>query len=297
LPDSQLYINAVNALGRADRAIWDEVHDKIAAVIGPNVRNQSGSDVADNIRNENHLTDDPQDATPGLMRVALEALCGASWPDEPHEFAEEYDNTLAAARLQGRSIQAEDKVLYRYMAQYTFAYIAEALRDAGRIRDADELADWIDRAEDKEAGTSWHDVMTFVKHPTIWADPATRSVLLTGAHSMFVTFDPNSPPPTTPAKRNDAAWMHAALALWRPPFECMLEARYEARDDDKLKHPTFADAGWFRFFRPAGADEPHGWTRPHRDHEDDLPPQPEAVQEPQTLARLQNPDDFRIVTT
>jgi hypothetical protein len=84
LAKSQLYVNAVDALG-ARQGAWARAEARIGAVMGPDPDNGSGADVVEIIQSENHLSVDPMKADPAPMCDLLADLADARWPDEPVE--------------------------------------------------------------------------------------------------------------------------------------------------------------------------------------------------------------------
>ena len=113
-----------------------------------------------------------------------------------------------------------------------------------------------------------------------------RQVMLCRTRGMFVTFDGVGATP-----RAKATWLHDALALWLPRHPCFLEFRLPTSHG--LFFPTFADAGWYRFFRSVPVTEPHRWTHPHTPASPHR--QPEAVQVRTAMDTLPSTDDFRVV--
>lgn len=284
---SQLYDNAVNALG-SRRASWKALEQRIGAIRGPERPNEDGPDVVEMIRTEHQLSDDPTQALPSPMSGLLGDLCGAAWPSDAMGFRDTYNGVVRQYALRGQPIAADPDRAYRYLNGP--AVFQKGIRPALPNVVRDSLGPLMDAAERTNRATTWQDVLVEVAKPVVWDAFDRQAVPLAapGMPSMFVTLDD----PGHSINRNSATKVHAALALWKPRSDCFVEARLAPRADKPLKMPTFADAGWFRFFRSAGVGEPNGWTRPH---DPGLPPQPEAVREPAALAELQSSQDLRIL--
>jgi len=288
---SRLYENALSSLGAA-RAQWDAAAQRIAAVNGPDSRNQSGQDTVRSIEAEEQLSADPDAAEPSILAQALAVLASMAWPDGPSEFPAAYEEALDQFRLKGTRIQSSPAMLFRYAnGPGLLRVIARALADAGQDHLAGSLNNLIDSASGKAPTHTWDVVVAYVRKSEVWTLLVRNHVPLSRpGRSMFVTFDLASP-----RDRQSAQWLHAALALWLDRDPCFLEVSFPTATDDELLFPTFADAGWFRHFRGAPAAEPHGWTRPHPPRDPVADRQPEAVMETQGLDRLPSPSHLRAV--
>jgi len=295
LPASLLYERAVATLGDA-RAVWDNLEARIGATNGTDTPNESGTEVAQIIRTENHLSSDPQNAAPEPMGELLRALCGTAWPAESGEFVRVYREAAKAYALRGRPVGCAPTLVYRYFNGPGLVKLGmmPALRKTPKGRTALKmLEDEVDSAEHADSDVAWAAVLTELKRPEAWRAIPTADVQLArpDSASMFVTFD--GPADAARADRSSATKMHAALALGVPPrTDCFLEVSLPPSSEAPLRFPTLADAGWYAHFRSAPPDAPHGLTRPHDPR---LPPQPEAVRPPGTLAELPSSENLRIL--
>lgn len=289
MPDSPLYTNVTSALSADMVPRWGSLMATMAGLYPPDDPNRAGEKVVRMIRTENHLSEAPEEADPALMQDVIEALCAESWPSEPEEFVLAYEALLQANfALKAPEIKTSPSTIYRYYAHSgIFSAMEKHLEKSHQHPLAQVLRKRIADAEAGRPASSWQGVLDFVKEQ-VWGQPNMTEMPLTGAQgSMFVTFDRSTPSP-----RDSATRMHSALALWKPLQECFVEFRYPTEGADVLRFPTFADAGWFRYFYSADVDADHGWTHPHHGTED---PQPEAVEEPQTMGRLHGSDDMRML--
>jgi hypothetical protein len=243
------------------------------------------------IETENQLSADPASADPALLAEALSLLGAVAWPADVGGVCRAYGAAVAPYALHGKPVASRPAVVFRYVTGAGFwKQIVAALRNSREDTLASELDDLVTRAERQPAETTWDEVVEFATDPGVWSVLDRAAVRLGGGASAFVTFDAGQP-----VQRESSAWLHAALALWRPWNPRFAEVRYATSSADTLRFPTLADAGWFRWFRSAAVGEPHGWIRPHPPLDSVADRQPEAVHETPTLARLQSPADLRIV--
>ncbi len=289
MPDSPLYTNVRDALS-ADMVVpWESLMATMAGLYPADDPNRAGEEVVRMIRTENHLSEAPDDPDPAPMQDVIEALCAESWPSEPEKFVLAYEGLLQTKfALKAPEINTSPSTIYRYYAHS--GIFTEMEKDLNKSHQHDLAQALGKRIADARAGkptSSWQGVLDFVKNH-LWGELNLPEIWLTGAQgSMFVTFDGSTPSP-----RDSATRMHSALALWQPLQECFVEFKYLRGGADVLRFPTFADAGWFRYFYSADVDANHGRTHPHHGTE---APQPEAVEEPQTMGRLQGSNDMRML--
>ena len=233
---------------------------------------------------EHRLSRDPNAADPGWLTDLIKGLSAVAWTASATRCAGEYEDVAAPFRCRGQAIGASPSLLLRYCNGPGILRRMAAHLPAGL---GDELRQLIDHANDGTQPETWQDVLDFVCEPDVWNALARGQVPMSGCPSVFVTFDAGQH-----TDRDDSEWIHAALAFWKPATTCFLEIRYSPDHVSALLYPTLADAGWFRYFRSAATDEPHGWTRPHDDACD---PQPEAVHESASLLTVVSPKDIRQV--
>lgn len=289
MADSPLYTNVTSALSAGMVARWESLMATMAGLYPPDHPNRAGEEVVRMIRTENHLSEAPDEPDPAPMQDVIEALCAESWPSEPQEFVLAYEALLQANfALKAPEINTSPSTIYRYYAHSgIFTEMEKDLDKSHQYALAQALGKRIADARAGKPTSSWQGVLDFAKEH-LWDELNLPEIPLTGAQgSMFVTFDGSTPFP-----RDSAARMHSALALWKPLQECFVECKYPREGGDVLRFPTFADAGWFRYFYSADVHADHGSTQPHHATE---APQPEAVEEPQTMGRLHDTDDMRML--
>ena len=183
--------------------------------------------------------------------------------------------------------------MYRYISDGTqlFLRMVEILRKAGAFSYASSLHDLVDKARTGRNGYGWSAVVGFVTKQNVWNTLAHDQLSLCKERRMFVTFDLN------PSSLGGSSLrLHAALGLWKSSTvnPCFLEIAFHVDSKDRLKFPTFADAGWFRFFRSAPLGAQHGLTQPHA-NQYAIGQQPEAVMETLTFQRLRSGNCIRFV--
>jgi hypothetical protein len=297
LVESRLYRNAVSALG-TQRATWQRARKRLEAVAcaqRDDWQNGSGAATLALIRTEHQLSADPANAHPEPMREMLERLCNLDCTRAYHDVVKAYGTILEPFALKGTLIHTRPATLYRYLnGPGLFSAMIDGVEPM-HPKLARKLRHEVRVVKRGDSVSTWQRVLAELSRPSVWAALPRASIKLARARSMFVTFDGTPSPPTLRAR---ATVLHAAAAMWRPRHPCFVEASYPSEPTDELRFPTFADAGWFRFFRSAPHGEPHGWTHPHRWVRlagSPLPPQPEAVQETLTLARLAGASSLRVV--
>lgn len=291
---SRLYQNAVGALGDRQDA-WEATRARLLQVCPDEHADAnlagSGPAVVRIIETENQLSDDPPNAEPARLAAVLATLSAVPWPADDQGVRDAYEEAVAPHALEGQPIASRPRVAFRYITGAGFwKQIVKALRDAHEDILASELDDVMTRADRQPEQASWGEVAAFVTDPAVWAVLNRGGVRLGDGTGVFITFDAGQP-----AHRDSSLWLHAALALRRPWKPRFAEVRYNVGKADKLRFPTLADAGWFRWFRSATVGEPHGWTRPHPPCDPNADCQPEAVHETPTLARVRSPAGLRIV--
>jgi hypothetical protein len=290
MAESELYRKAYAALG-SDRAAWDEAAGRISTAPVSKPRNEDGPDVLANIRDEQQLSDDPDRAEPALLVALLLALSQVRWPTSAVAFKERYERTVRGWRLKGRPLLQRPAQVYRYInGPGIFLAVVAAFREADLDDLAEELTEACERAADAADPLTWDGVLALLQDRRLWDAIPRDSVRMSRSSSSFLTFDAGQP-----VERSDAAWMHAALGLSLPRDACLLELRYATRPPDRIRFPTVADAGWYRWYRGAGSGEPHGWTNPHALVQHSPLRQPEAVQRTPNMDRLAGPQDIRLV--
>lgn len=279
-----LYDKVLAQLSAAERGSWQDTKAKLASVRGPDRLNHSGAQTVGNIENEQQLSRNPATMDHRPMVAVLGRLCTFVWSDSSTamEAARNYETRLRGFELQATPIHVQPTRLFRYVdGAALFERIEIALDEARHYQEASRVRRVLDKAL-RGLGT-WSDVLSQVLAPAVWSRIPREEVPLGNAAAMFVSFD-GAPP----LERISATRVAAALALWIPAPMCMVQLAYSPQPGDRLLFPTFVEAGWFRFFRPAPLGEPHGWTapRPPTPAEGPEPPQPEAVQERLTLERV-----------
>jgi len=292
-PQSPLYKTAVAALGTKHRQ-WRTAAKYLRNIKAPvlDKKNASGTAVLQMIQTEHQLSPDPGKPDPVWLLDFLERLCALSWTGNAVHDKPAFESTRDDFLLRGPLIKVDPKNLYRYVnGPGIFFAISDTLSTSSDPSDKKIGRALRSRIRSAEKGDriTWSQVLAYVQHPSCWNAVQRDLVYLSGQRSTFVTFDPPTPDPMV---RRKASRAHAALALWKPCSSCFIEVTYEKLGSDELRFPTFADAGWSRFFKSVTVTELHGWTRPHGGK---LPPQPEAVQDHPTLARVDRPSDMRLL--
>lgn len=294
---SRLFDEACSTLDDVGRGRVTALLTRMEAVVGPDPPNQTGADIARLLRDEEQLSDRPDDADGTVLADLLLELCAAlDGVSDAGALARRYESAMDGGfRLRGPATAARPAALRRYLnGPGLFKAVVSHLRDIGEDEDADELARLIAEAHGGRPGMTWEPVAEFLRDAHVWA-MATRGggPGLSASESTFVTFDA----PGVTVRPDSASWMHAALALWKPRSECFVALTYAPVAGEPLRTPTLADAGWYRHFRGAPAGAPHGWTHPHADA--DLrpapEPQPEAVHSRPRLGRLRRSGDLRLL--
>jgi len=286
---SDLYRAAVAKLNATERKAWADTARRMKKVKGPHPVNQSGRDAVFQVMSERQLSSAPQAAEPSLMTGLILAMANAAWPNPADAVSYEamHKEITRPFRLKGQRIRSAPAVLIRYWnGPGTLGYLIQSAENSG-CEFAGELRELFRAADDETRPETWHDVVDFLKETDVWEDLPLSEVAMSGSASVFVTFDAGQH-----TERDDADWMHAALALWRGRHDCFIELHYQRDAVDALLFPTLADAGWFRYFRSVGTDSDHGLTAPHGP---DMPAQPEAVHPPAMMTVLDSPDRLRLV--
>ncbi|MBC8443298.1 hypothetical protein H8D79_01085 [PVC group bacterium] len=282
---SKLYQNAVATLG-ASASAWQAAHEKIEHAPAEDSENQSGRVIVDMIEGEHQLSTNPGEGEPGLMAELLTQLAAVEWPKRSAAFTKAYEAALRSFALKGPATKFRPDVLFRYCnGPGLMKRLLTALRGS-RSAARRRLALLISSALNGRDGVTWTRVVEMLKAEPVWRSLPKGEAKLSGGDSVFVTFDHGQH-----TERDDARWLHEALALWKPLGPCLIEVRYGLEKAGDLHFPTLADAGWFRYFRSAEPTQDHGWTRPRSG----TARQPEAVHGQKTLDVVASPDDIRLV--
>jgi len=297
---SLLYKATIRDLGTREPD-WKALLARIMSISGPDLDNQDGKDVACMIEQETQLSRAPERLDTSVFAKLLGDLCDGTWPDpnSPNDptyqasFVRRYEDVTDQYFLSGPEIKASPPIVYRYISDGTrlFLSMVDMLQKAGSFSYASSLQDLVDRARTGRNGYGWSTVVGFVTKQDVWSTLAHDQLFLCPRRRMFVTFDLK---PSSLA--GSSLRLHAALGLWKRSSlsPCFLEIALHVDSKDRLKFPTFADAGWFRFFRSAPLGAQHGLTQPHA-NQDAIGQQPEAVMETLTFQRLRSGSSIRFV--
>jgi len=83
---------------------------------------------------------------------------------------------------------------------------------------------------------------------------------LANRKAVFVTF-PDADG-RIPDESIGAVILMRRLGYFMTQTDSIVKLAYEPQDEDILKFPTVADAGWYPYFKPAEEGDLHGWTEP-----------------------------------